>query len=556
MPMTIDTFDTIVVGAGSAGCVLANRLSADGSRRVLVLEAGGPPPIDASIPAHWLQMLGSEVDWGFHTAPQAGCKGRRLYWPRGRMLGGSGSLNAMIYMRGLPSDYDGWEAAGCTGWGWRDVLPVFKRSECNLRFTDSPWHGNAGELVVSDIGHIDPIEHIWLEAAQAAGLPLNDDFNGASQHGVGLFQATVKDGERFGTARAFLAPAQRRPNLTLRTGVRLLRITLSGTRATGVEYLENGRPRTATATSEVVLAAGAIGSPQLLLHSGIGPAGELAPLGIDTVVDLPGVGKNLQDHVNGSISFATHERFGIAHATAAEAAAHRAAWDEARSGPLTSNGSACGGFATLVPNAAGPDLQLYCIASGHRDHGRYLAAGAGVSFFAVVQRPESRGELRLRSADPLDAPLIDPRYFSDRGGDGGRSGASADLALLVDGIRLNRAIAARSPLAERLGRETSASAGAESDADLADFVRGHAATLYHPTSSCKMGVDAQAVVDPGLRVHGTLGLYVADASVFPTMISGNTNAPVVMVAERAADGILGRAGGAGPATEENTTWTG
>jgi choline dehydrogenase-like flavoprotein len=523
-------YDTIIVGAGSAGCVLANRLSADPAREVLLLEAGGAAPRHADIPANWPLMLDTEVDWGFHTVPQAGCHQRRMYWPRGRMVGGSGALNAMIYMRGVPSDYARWEAAGCPGWGWREVLPAFMKSERNLRWTDSPLHGTHGELTISDVDHIDPVERLWLGAAQAEGLPLNEDFNAASQEGVGLFQATIQDGERFGTGKAFLKPALARPNLTVRTGVRLLRVRFAGMRATGVEFLENGMLQTAEATSEVVLSAGAIGSPQLLLQSGIGPADELSALGIRPRLDLPGVGRNLQDHINCPMSFSTTERFGIAQSSVEEAASDLRQWETERSGPLTSNWSACGGFARIDPEAEDPDLQLYCIVTSHRDHARYRSTQPGITLFSVVQRPKSYGTLRLRSADPLEAPAIDPRYFSDPEG--------ADLQLVIDGLRLQRRIAAQSPLREVIAGEFEGSAAAQSDAELAEFVRAQATTLYHPTSTCTMGTDAMAVVDPRCRVHSIEGLYVADASVFPSMVSGNTNAPTLMVAERAAEFIL------------------
>jgi choline dehydrogenase-like flavoprotein len=527
--------DTIIIGAGSAGCVLANRLSADPSRQVLLLEAGQAAPLASTVPALWATMFNTEVDWGFHTVAQAGCRQRRLFWPRGRMVGGSGALNAMIYMRGLPSDYARWQAAGCPGWGWDDVLPAFKASEHNPRLAGSPWHGSGGLLPVNDISHIDPIEHAWLASAQAAGLPANDDFNGERQGGVGLFQATIAHGERCGTGRAFLAPALDRPNLRLLSGVTVLQLLFDGARASGVAFLRNGQRHEAHAQAQVVLCAGAIGSPQLLLLSGIGPADELAALGIRPRLNLPGVGRSLQDHVQCAITVATHDRHGIALATAAEAAAHQAQWQQTRGGPLASNWSACGGFARVAPVEAGreplddagdPDVQLYCIASPHRDHGRWLGSAPGITLFSVLQRPASRGALTLRSADPLAAPVIDPRYFSDAG--------DGDLARVVEGIKLQRRILVQSPLRGLLADECAPSAGAQSDAALAALVRGHAATLYHPTSTCRMGSDDGAVVDPRLQVRGCDGLWVADASVFPSMVSGNTNAPVIMVAERAA----------------------
>ena len=524
-------YDTIVVGAGSAGCVLANRLSADPARKVLLLEAGRAAPLASSIPANWVTMFNTEADWGYHTVPQEGCKGRRIYWPRGRMVGGSGALNAMIYMRGLQSDYDGWAEGGATGWAWRDVFPAFLASENNPRHGNSPFHNVGGPLTISDVPYVDPTERLWIEAARAAGLPFNDDFNGATQEGVGLFQLTVKDGERFGTGKAFLHPAQQRENLTLRSGVLTIRVLVEHGRATGVEFLENGRLHTAHASSEVVLSSGSIGSAQLLLLSGIGPADELRRVGVDVVHDLPGVGKALQDHINIPITFATHDRVGIGGMTEAELGAAFTEWQASRTGALTSNWAAAGGFAKSRPDVAEPDLQLYGVISPNRDHARYFAATPGITLHATLQRPDSRGTLRLRSADPLEHPALDPRYFaSDADG--------SDIATLIDGIRLNRRIAAQSPLRELIAGEITPSAEAHTDTALADFIRGHCTTLYHPTSTCRMGTDDLAVVDPRLRVHGIDGLRVADASVFPRMVSGNTNAPTIMVAERAAEFLI------------------
>jgi choline dehydrogenase len=527
-----DTYDTIIVGAGSAGCVLANRLSADPRRRVLVLEAGQAPPLASDIPAQWVTMFNTHVDWGYHTVPQEGCKGRRVFWPRGKMVGGSGSLNAMIYIRGLPSDYEAWQALGATGWGWRDVLPAFLGSEDNPRLADSPLHRTGGDLHVGDVPYIDPTERLWLAAAQAAGLPLNEDFNGAVQEGVGFFQLTVKGGERWGTAKAFLRPALDRPNLTVKTGVLTMRVLVERGRAVGVEYLERGRAATVLAGSEVVLASGSIGSCQLLLLSGIGPADELEAVGVDPVHDLPGVGKDLQDHINIPITFHAKEKVGLAGMTNVELARAMGDWTHRRTGPLTSNWAAAGGFARSRPEVAEPDLQLYGAISPNRDYSRYIGARPGVTLHSTLQRPHSRGSIRLRSADPIEHPVIDPRYFaSDPDG--------SDIATMIEGVRLNRRIAAQSPLREIIDCEITPSAEAETDAEIADLIRGHCTTLYHPTSTCRMGTDARAVVDPTLKVRGLEGLRVADASVFPCMVSGNTNAPTIMVAERAAAFIAG-----------------
>ena len=525
-------YDTIIVGAGSAGCVLANRLSADPARNVLLLEAGRVAPLASSIPANWVTMFNTEADWGYHTVPQEGCKGRRIFWPRGKMVGGSGALNAMSYIRALPSDYDGWAAAGATGWAWENVFPAFLKSEDNPRHGNSPYHRVGGPLTISDVPYVDATERLWIEAAQAAGLPFNDDFNGPTQEGVGLFQLTVKGGERFGTGKAFLRPALERKNLTLRSGVLTIRVLVHNGRATGVEFLENGRLQTALASSEVVLSSGSIGSAQLLLLSGIGPADELRAVGIDPVHDLPGVGTSLQDHINIPITFATRERVGIGGMTDAELDAAFAEWQVGRTGALTSNWAAAGGFAKSRPEVAEPDLQLYGVISANRDHARYIAGSPGITLHATLQRPDSRGTLRLRSADPLEHPALDPRYFaSDPDG--------SDIATLTAGIRLNRRIAAQSPLRELITQEITPSAEAQTDAAIAEFIRAHCTTLYHPTSTCRMGTDDLAVVDPRLHVRGLEGLRVADASVFPSMVSGNTNAPTIMVAERAAEFIAG-----------------
>jgi choline dehydrogenase len=455
-----------------------------------------------------------------------GCRGRRIFWPRGKMLGGSGALNAMIYIRGLPSDYDGWEAAGCMGWGWRNVLPVFLKSENNLRLGNTPLHSARGELIVSDVPHIDPHERLWHKAAIAAGIPDNADFNGPVQEGVGWFQLTVRDGERFGTGKAFLRPVLDRPNLTVRTGVLTTRILIEHGRARGVTLLDRGIPETVYA-DEVVLSAGSIGSAQLLLLSGVGPADELSAVGVEPVHDLPGVGKTLRDHINIPITYAAREKIGIGGMTGAEIEAATEAWLATRQGPMSSNWVAAGGFARSAPDVEEPDLQLYGVISGNRDHARYLAAGSGVTLFATLQRPKSEGELRLRSADPLEHPSLDPRYFSS-------DPSGYDLATMVEGVKLNRRIAAQSPLRELITHEITPSAEAVSDEDIGEFIRGHCTTLYHPTSTCRMGKDRLAVVDPTLRVYGLEGLRVADAGVFPTMVSGNTNAPTIMIAERAA----------------------
>jgi choline dehydrogenase len=520
-------FDTIIVGGGTAGCVLAGRLSEDPGRKVLMLEAGRAAPLMSKMPAMWISMVNTEVDWGYHTVAQPGCRMRRIFWPRGKMLGGSGALNAMIYIRGLPSDYDGWEAAGATGWGWQDVLPVFKKSEHNQRHPAGPFHGGGGPLHIADVPYLDPAEKLWLEACQNAGIPYCDDFNGPSQEGCGFYQLFVKDGERFGTGKAYLEPALARPNLTVETGVLTTRLIVEKGRAVGVEYLKNGRPHTAHAASEVVLASGSIGSAQLLLLSGIGPADELKPLGVEVAHDLPGVGKDLQDHINVPVTFHTKDPVGIGGMSGTELRAAIDEWTERRTGAITSNWAAAGGHVRSRPDVAEPDLQLYGVMAAGRDHARYLPGRPGLTLHTTLQRPNSRGELTLRSADPLEHPNLDPRYFAS-------DASGSDLATLVEGVRISRRIAAAEPLAGLIDQEITPSVEARSDAEIADYVRGHCTTLYHPACTCRMGTDELAVTDPQLRVRGIDGLRVADASVFPKMVSGNTNAPTIMVAERCA----------------------
>ncbi|WP_431206363.1 GMC family oxidoreductase [Bradyrhizobium betae] len=525
-------YDTIIVGAGSAGCVLANRLSADPHRKVLVLEAGRAAPVASDIPSDWPTMFNTAVDWSYYTEPQAGCRGRRIFWPRGKMVGGSGAMNAMIYIRGLPSDYDGWAKAGCEGWAWRDVLPKFIAFENNTRFGNDPFHGTGGPLHVADVPHVDPNELKWLEAAQAAGLRHNPDFNGATQEGAGFFQFVIKNGERFGTGKAYLRPALARTNLTLKTGVHVTRIIIERSRAVGVEYLENGQPKSAFAASEVVLASGAIGSAQQLLLSGVGPADELKAVGVDVVHDLPGVGRDLQDHINIPITFHTKEKIGVGAWTEESLAASLAEWETSRSGPRSSPWVAAGAHVRSRPDVE-PDLQLYGAISPHRDYVRFLSSKPGITLHATLQRPNSRGRITLRSADPIEHPAIDPCYFSS-------DTTGNDIATLVEGVRINRRIAAQSPLREMIEGEITPSAEAASDAEIADYIRGHCTTLYHAAATCRMGTDDLAVVDPKrLQVRGIDGVHVADASVIPIMISGNIQTPTILIAECAAAAILG-----------------
>lgn len=524
------TYDYIVVGAGSAGCVLANRLSADPTVRVLLLEAGGrDDSFLIRMPAGIGRLVTPEVNWLYETVPQAEMAGRRMFWPRGKTLGGSSSLNAMVYIRGQRQDYDHWRNLGNPGWGYHEVLPYFRRSE-NNESMEGEWHGRGGPLNVCDRRYTNPLSRVFVEAAAAAGLARNPDFNGREQAGAGLYQVTQRDGRRCSAATAYLHPVLRRRNLSVITGALAQRILFQGHRATGVAYAHQGVLRQARAEREVLISAGAINSPQLLLLSGIGPASEIRPLGIAVHRDLPGVGKNLQDHLDINVIHACTEPItldGSASGFGALKTALRFA--VLRSGPGVSNIAEAGAFLQSGPDAATPDLQLHFIPAYVVDHGRRKMPGHGMTLHVCYLRPGSRGEIRLHSADPADPPLIDPGYLS----------VAADLTPLIAGIRRARDIYARAPLRRYLGAEVFPGSGRQSDAELGEFIRGAAETEYHPVGTCAMGTGAQAVVDPELKVHGVDGLRVVDASIMPTLVSGNTNAPTIMIAEKAAELILG-----------------
>jgi choline dehydrogenase-like flavoprotein len=524
-------FDYVIVGGGSAGCVLANRLSADPSRTVCLLEAG---PADHSplihIPAGLLGIVPTGyLNWAFETVPQPGLHGRQGYQPRGRTLGGSSAINAMIYVRGHRSDYDDWAALGNEGWAYDEVLPYFKRSEDQARGPDA-YHGCGGELSVSDLRNPMAASHAFVESAVRAGLRQNRDFNGASQEGVGLYQVTQRDGRRCSSAVAFLRPASGRPNLTVMTRCHAEGIVLQGGRATGVRARVRGRREVIEAAREVVLAAGAFGSPQLLLLSGIGPRDELSRHGIEVQIESPGVGAGLTDHVDFALLYRSECRdlFGITPRTALRGV--KGLWDIRRGqGLLTTNYAEGGAFLCSRPGLERPDIQLHFVTGLVDDHSRQLHFHYGVSCHVCVLRPRSRGSVRLASRDPRAAPLIDPNFLGEEG----------DLRDLLAGVKAARDIMDGEALRPYRDGEMY-TAAARSDDELADWIRRRADTLYHPVGTCRMGVDESAVVDPALRVRGVEALRVADASVMPTLIGGNTNAPAIMVGEKAADLILGR----------------
>ena len=523
-----EEFDVVVVGAGSAGCALAGRLTEDPTLRVLLLEAGGSDDVlEVQVPAGLYKTFRTRLDWNYTTEPQPGLGGRKLFWPRGKLLGGSSSINAMIYMRGAAADYDEWaELTGDPSWSYEHVLPLFRRMEDNARGADR-YHGVGGPLRVEDLRSPHPWTRAVVQSAVAAGYPRNDDFNGATQEGVGQYQVTQKRGRRWSSADAYLHPARHRPNLTVRTGALTTRVLVSGGRATGVEYRAGGRVHTVHATREVVLSGGAINSPQLLMLSGIGPADHLREVGVDVVHDLPGVGAGLQDHPLVPVVWNVRSGKSLVRA---ESPSGYAKWFGARRGPLTSNLAEAGLFTRSSPELPAPDLQYHFLpvkfwkqAEVDPDVDAFTAA-------TVLVHVHSRGSVRLRSADPAWAPAIDAGYLTDE----------RDLDALISGVEKAREIASAGPLASVLADEWSPGGTVRGRDALRATVRDTLESLYHPVSSCRMGTDEQSVVDAQMRVRGVEGLRVVDASVMPTLVRGNTNAPTIMLAERAADLILGR----------------
>ncbi len=519
------SYDYLIVGAGSAGCVLAHRLSEDPGTSVVLLEAGGPDTQrEIHIPAGFPKLFKTEVDWAYETEPQQQLGDRRLYWPRGKVLGGSSSINAMIYIRGHRATYDEWAGLGNPGWSYGEVLPYFKRSE-NYEQGASEHHGTGGLLNVALPRAPNPLSLAFIEAAAEVGLERNDDFNGERQEGAGLYHLTQKKGQRHSTAAGFLKPAMRRPNLRVVTGALATRLLLDGTRVTGAEYLKDGALETAAA-GETVLCGGTVNSPQLLMLSGIGPAAGLEDHDIAVAVDLPGVGDNLLDHLFLTLNYECRKPITLA---AAESLGNVARYLLFKKGLLTSNVGEAGGFVRLRPDAAAPELQFHFAPSYYVNHGFDNPEGHGFGIGATMVQPRSKGRLTLRSADPQQPPAIAPDYLTDR----------ADLEVLIEGARLGRRIAQASPFDAYRGREVVPGAEAGDSDGLEAAVRRGVETLYHPVGTCKMGSDPQAVVDAELKVHGVDALRVADASIMPTIMNGNTNAPTIMIAEKAADLIRG-----------------
>jgi len=525
-----DEFDYIVVGAGSAGCVLAARLSEDPAVRVLLLEAG---PRDTSLWIHLpigygKTMWSDSVNWRYYTEPDPNMNGRRIYWPRGKTLGGSSSINGLIYIRGQHEDYDRWAALGNPGWGWGSVLPYFIKSEGNQRGA-SDHHGGSGPLKVSDIGDRDALIDAFIAGAGQLGVPATGDFNGERQEGAGYFQLTTSKGWRVSTATAYLDPARRRPNLRIETGAFASAVVMQGRRAVGVAWRQGGAMRSAQSRREVLLSAGAIQSPQLLQLSGIGPAALLAGHGITVVHDSPGVGENLQDHLQIRLIFeSTRPTTNDALNSWLGQARLGLQWLFFRSGPLAVGINQGGCFMRALPaEAATPDIQFHVATLSADMAGGTVHPFSGFTMSTCQLRPESRGSVRIRSADPFEPPAMRPNYLA----------TELDRRTTVAGVKAARAIAAAPAMRPFIAREVKPGSVTASDAELLEFCRDNGATIFHPSGTCKMGSDAMAVLDERLRVRGVERLRVVDCSAMPTLVSGNTNAPAVMMAEKAADMI-------------------
>ncbi len=517
--------DIVVIGCGSGGSAAAGRLSEDGKYSVAVLEAGGRNTSLKTIMPGMMPFQTDKTNWRFETVPQRGLNGRRGYQPRGRGMGGSSAINAMLYIRGHPQDYDQWRDLGCPGWGWDDVLPVFKRAEHNVRGGDD-YHGGDGPLWVSDQRDAHLGSHAFVQAGAALQIPVNDDFNGARQDGVGIYQVTQKNGERWTAARAYLGEAGKRENLDILTDSLVERVLFEDGRVWGVAYQQDGQAKVIRAKRAVVMAGGAFQTPQLLMLSGIGPAEHLKEMGVAVKVDRAAVGADLQDHIDYVAAFETKGSFFLGHSLAGtlKGMGSMIQWLATRRGTMTSPFAEAGGFIATDPGSDVPDIQFHFLIAIVEDHGRTQVKGHGFSCHACVLRPESRGTVRLQSLDPAVPPLIDPDFLGD----------PRDVATLKRGVRAMYRILETPPLTEYKGKDRYP-IDLNDDVALERLIRARADTVYHPVGTARMGSDEDAVCDPRLRVRGVEGLYIADASIMPRLVGGNTNAPSIMIGERCAD---------------------
>ena len=520
----MDEFDIVVIGGGSAGSAVAGRLARAG-KSVCLLEAGGRNTGSKITMPGMLAIPNPASNYMFETVPQKGLNGRQGYQPRGKGLGGSSAINAMIYIRGNKWDYDNWAKLGCNGWAYDDVLPYFKKSERNVRGADT-YHGDEGPLWVSDQKYLNPGSYAFVEAAAQLQLPRNDDFNDDSQEGFGIYQVTQKDGERWSASRAYVEPLRKSHYLDVRIGVTVQKIEIENGRATGVTYAAGDRSRTVTARGGVVLSAGAFNSPQILMLSGIGPGTHLKEHGIEPLVDKAAVGSDLQDHIDYVSSWKTESKDFIGNSLSGTVKMAKAILQHRRSktGVMTTPYAEAGGFWKVMDDAPAPDVQWHFVPAMLEDHGRTSVKGHGFSLHACVLRPESRGTVRLDSRNADEAPRIDPNFLADE----------RDMAVLRKGVRLSHRIA-ESPSLAKYDPEDRYPIDIDDDAQLDELIRNRADTVYHPVGTCRMGSDDAAVVDTKLKSRDVEGLWVADASIMPRLVSGNTNAPSIMIGERCAD---------------------